>query len=187
MVLCLILAVIYCKVEYRRNRKTGRVRQTSWYLENPTYYLGTSSASGPTDSMPLPTYQSYRESMSIQNANRQASGWRSWFSRGARNDVMELQERQDPRQNPRQDPPTLPNQNHEETFSIREEQQDQAEDMPELEEVQNDSGSEGRGSSEGERALVMRDIILLEAALEIVRLKEAVFWFGEVGWRILEY
>ena len=175
MVVCLIIAIIYCKVEHRRNRKTRGVRQTSWYLENPTYYLGTSSASGPTDSLPLPTYQSYRESMSIQNANRQTSGWRSWLNRGARNDVMELQDRQDP--------PTLPNQNHEETFSIREEQQDQAEDMPELEEVQDSPGSEGgAGSSEGEGTLMMRDIILLEAALEIVRLKEAVFWFGEVGW-----
>ena len=175
MVVCLIIAVIYCKVEHRRNRKTRRVRQTSWYLENPAYYLGTSSASGPTDSLPLPTYQSYRESMSIQNANRQASGWRSWFIRGARNDVMEFQARQDP--------PTLPNQNHEETFSIREEQQDQAEDMPGLKEVQDNSGSEGgAGSSEGERTLVMRDIILLEAAQEIIRLKETVFWFGEVGW-----
>ena len=94
---------------------------------------------------------------------------------GARNDVMELQDRQDP--------PTLPNQSHEETFSIREEQQDQAEDMPELEEVHDNPGSEeGAGSSEGERNLLMRDIILLEAAQEIIRLKETVFWFGEVGW-----
>ena len=180
MVVCLIIAIIYCGVEHRRNRKTRRVRQTSWYLENPTYNLGTSSASGPTGSLPLPTYQSYRESMSIQHANRQASGWRSWFSRGARNDVMEFQERQDP--------PTLPSQNHEEIFSIREEPQGQPEDMPGLEEVQDNSGSEGgAGSSEGERALVMRDIILLDAALEIVRLREAVFWFGEVGWLFLEY
>ena len=181
MVACLIIAVIYCGVDHRRNRKTRRVRQTSWYLENPTYNLGTSSASGPTDSLPLPTYQSYRESMSIQHANRQASGWRSWFSRGAQHDVMEFQERQEERQ----DPPTLSNQNHEEIFSIREEQEDQAEDMPGLEEVQDNSG--GAGSSEGERTLVMRDIILLDAALEIVRLREAVFWFGEVGWLFLEY
>ena len=175
MVACLIIALIYCQVERRRNQKTRGVRRTSWYLENPTYYLGTSSASGPTGSLPLPTYQSYRESMDIQNANRQAGGLRSWLSRGARNDVMELQDRQDP--------PTLPNQSHEETFSIREEQQDQAEDMPELEEVHDNPGSEeGAGSSEGERNLLMRDIILLEAAQEIIRLKETVFWFGEVGW-----
>ena len=76
---CLIIAVIYCKVERRRNRKTRGVRRTSWYLENPTYYLGTSGASGLTDSLPLPNYQSYRESMDIQNANRQAGGLRSWL------------------------------------------------------------------------------------------------------------
>ena len=122
--------------------------------------------------------------MSIQHANRQASGWRSWFSRGAQHDVMEFQERQEERQ----DPPTLPNQSHDETFSIREEPQDQAEDMPPLEEPQDNPGyGEGAGSSEGERTLVMRDIILLDAALEIVRLREAVFWFGEVGWLFLEY
>ena len=122
--------------------------------------------------------------MSIHRANRQARGWKSWFSRGAQHDAMEFQERQEERQ----DPPTLSNQNHEEIFSIREEQQDQAEGMPGLEEVQDNSGSEGgAGSSEGERTLVMRDIILLDAALEIVRLREAVFWFGEVGWLFLEY
>ena len=113
--------------------------------------------------------------MDIQNANRQASGVRGWFSRGTRNDVVELQERQDP--------PTLPNQGHNETFSIREDQQDQAEDMPELEEVPDNPGSEeGAGLSEGERIRLLRDLILLEAAQEIIRLKEAVFWFGEVGW-----
>ena len=117
--------------------------------------------------------------MSIQHANRQASGWRSWFSRGAQHDVMEFQERQEERQ----DPPTLPNQSHDETFSIREEPQDQAEDMPPLEEPQDNPGyGEGAGSSEGERYLLMRDIILLEAAQEISRLTETVFWFGEVGW-----
>ena len=55
--------------------------------------------------------------------------------------------------------------------------------MPELEEVHDNPGpEEGAGSSEGERNLLMRDIILLEAAQEIIRLKETVFWFGEVGW-----
>ena len=175
MVVCLVIAIIYCNVDHRRNQKTRGVRRTSWYIENPTYYLGTSSASGPTDFLPLPNYQSYRESMDIQSANRQASGMRSWLNRGVRNDVTELQDRQDP--------PTLPNQSHDETFSIREEPQDQAEDMPALEEAQDNPGSgEGAGSSEGERYLLMRDIILLEAAQEISRLTETVFWFGEVGW-----
>ena len=175
MAVCLVLAIIYCQVEHRRNRKARGARRASWYIENPTYYLGTSSTSGPTDSLPLPNYQSYRESMDIQNSNRQASGLRSWFSRGTRNDVMEFQERQDP--------PTLPNQGHNETFSIREEPEDQADDMPELEEAQENQGvEEGAGLSEGERNRLLRDFILLEAAQEIIRLKEAVFWFGEVGW-----
>ena len=174
LVLCLILAIIYCQVEHRRNQKARGVRQTSWYLENPTY-MGPSSASGPSDSLPLPNYQSCRESMDIQNANRRAGGLRSWFQRGARNDAMELQDRQEP--------PTLPNQDHEETFSVREGPQDQAEDLPELEEASDNPGSEGgAGSAEGEIDRLMRDIILLDATQEINRLKEAVFWFGEVGW-----
>ena len=113
--------------------------------------------------------------MDIQNANRRAGGLRSWFQRGARNNAMELQGRQEP--------PTLPNQDHEETFSVREGQQDQAEDLPELEEAHDNPGSEGgAGSAEGEIDRLMRDIILLDATQEINRLKEAVFWFGEVGW-----
>ena len=163
LILSLIVAIICLKVAQNRHRGECRTRRSEFFIENPNFNLRAPDASMANDSgLPLPQYNSYVESLNLQRGNR---GRREGSTQNANFEEVELRDLNGTTGVPNHQP---------------EENNEGVNDPEEIQEI--DESVQGAGIAEGERISREREVNVLRAAVnEILSLKEAVFWFGEVG------